>query len=343
MSGTPKAWIVRGGREPDRALEKYALGDGSDGFAIIGWHLPDLTGISNSEKEARGELKKLFTNAHPDVETSSRDQCVGSIFRFLQIRQNDIVVMPRGEYVAIGSVCSDYFYDDSFINEPERWPEELDRLAGRHRFPVKWKSTEVPRDHLEESVRSCLSNKSRPTVAQFDEDSAEWLRQFVDSPSEPGSVQALKRGGREYRAPTRQELDSKQTVFEIDPKRRTRGIRAHMDTQDKLKNAILSAGLEPRSPEPVPVDPQFDVAWRQGDTVFVAEVKSVTEENEERQLRLGLGQVLSYAHLLGWPGVENVKPVLAVERRPAAEHWDALCKKHDVILTWPEEFGGLFG
>ena len=248
--------------------------------------------------------------------------------------------MSRGEYVAIGSVYGDYFYDDSCINESEGWPEELDRLAGRHRFPVKWKSIDVPRDHLEKNVRSCL--KSHLTVVQFDEDSAEWLRQFVDFPSEPGSVQAPKRGGREYRAPTWQELDNKQTVFEIDPKRRTRGIKAHIDIQDKLKIAIQSAGLDPRSPEPVPVDPQFDVAWRQGDTAFVAEVKSVTEENEERQLRLGLGQVLSYAHLLDWPGVEEVQPVLAVERRPSAEYWEALCKKHCVILTWPEEFGRLF-
>ena len=65
----------------------------------------------------------------------------------------------------------------------------------------------------------------------------------------------------------------------------------------------------------------------------------MTEENEERQLRLGLGQVLSYAHLLDWDEVKTVQPVLAVERRPAAEYWEALCKRHGVILTWPKNLG----
>lgn len=33
----------------------------------------------------------------------------------------------------------------------------------------------------------------------------------------------------------------------------------------------------------------FDIARRQRGTVFVAEAKSITNENEEEQLRLGLG------------------------------------------------------
>ncbi len=74
----------------------------------------------------------------------------------------------------------------------------------------------------------------------------------------------------------------------------------------------------------------------------MAEVKGLTEDNEVRQLRLGLGQVLNYAHLLDWPGVENVRPVLAVEHRPAAEYWVDLCEEHEVVLTWPDQFGELF-
>ena len=36
------------------------------------------------------------------------------------------------------------------------------------------------------------------------------------------------------------------------------------------------------------------MAWQKDGTVFVAEVKSITAENEEHQLRVGLGQVLRY-------------------------------------------------
>lgn len=340
-SNPSKAWIVRGGREPDRILEEYALGDGRNGFAIISWHLPALTGIPHSENEARRELKGLYRDAHPEVENDRTvGQHVGEIWRFLQIRLNDIVVMPRGEYIAIGIVDGNYSYESSYLNEPGEWPEGWKLRDGRHRMPVEWKTTDAQRGDLGEHVLSCLSNKKRLTVAQFDELSTEWLRQFVGAHSESEVVQDPRRGGREYREPTWQEVVDKQTVFEIDFNRRSRGIKTHMNTQDKLKKAIQSAGLEPRSP--APNGPQFDVAWRQGDTAFVAEVKSVTDENEERQLRLGLGQVLSYEHRLVWPGVEHVRPVLVLERRPVAEYWDELCKKHRVILTWPKKFRELF-
>ena len=43
----------------------------------------------------------------------------------------------------------------------------------------------------------------------------------------------------------------------------------------------------------------FDIAWEDEGTVFVAEVKSLTTENEEKQLRSGLGQVLGHAHQIG--------------------------------------------
>jgi hypothetical protein len=34
-------------------------------------------------------------------------------------------------------------------------------------------------------------------------------------------------------------------------------------------------------------EPNFDLAWRRDGTVFVAEVKSINDDNEEEQLRLG--------------------------------------------------------
>jgi hypothetical protein len=42
--------------------------------------------------------------------------------------------------------------------------------------------------------------------------------------------------------------------------------------------------------------PNFDIAWIDGSRVFVGEVKSMTPDNEEEQLRLALGQVLRYEH-----------------------------------------------
>jgi hypothetical protein len=158
-------------------------------------------------------------------------------------------------------------------------------------------------------------------------------------PETPPQTQA---GGKEYVPPARQEHAEEPAtrVFEVDPNVIDRGTTAHKDTQDALAEVVRSHGLEPLPPSTG--DPQFDIAWINDDVVFVAEVKSLTDVNEDRQLRLGLGQVLSYVHVLDWPGIQGARAVLAVERKPSADYWITLCAEHDVSLTWPETFDDLF-
>jgi hypothetical protein len=83
-----------------------------------------------------------------------------------------------------------------------------------------------------------------------------------------------------------------------------------------------------------PDEPNFDLAWQVDNCVFVAEVKSLTAENEEKQLRLGLGQVLRYAYQLSRNGF--IAPVLVVERCPRDLGWEELCRRLGIILAWPE-------
>ena len=129
-------------------------------------------------------------------------------------------------------------------------------------------------------------------------------------------------------------------VFEVDPDLIDRGTNAHIDTQNTLRNAIVAAGLVPLSP--AASDPQFDAAWVDGDAATVAEVKSLTDLNEERQLRLGLGQVLRYRHDLDWDAVTSVQAVLAVEREPTDRRWIEVCEENGVALVWPATFASLF-
>jgi hypothetical protein len=149
-------------------------------------------------------------------------------------------------------------------------------------------------------------------------------------------------GGMPYSPPPRtgRAAERKTRVFEVDTDLIDRGTTAHMDVQDALAEALRTHGLQPLSPKPG--DPQFDIAWIQEDVAYITEVKSLTAANEERQLRLGLGQVLSYLHLLNWPDAHAARAVLAVERRPTADYWTTLCAEHDVILTWPEAYEDLF-
>ena len=87
-------------------------------------------------------------------------------------------------------------------------------------------------------------------------------------------------------------------------------------------------------------EPDFDLAWTVDGCVWVAEVKSLTLANEERQLRLGLGQVIRYRDLLSRRR-NDVRAVLAVEWQPSDSTWLRVCQSVGVKLTW-SSFDGLF-
>lgn len=91
--------------------------------------------------------------------------------------------------------------------------------------------------------------------------------------------------------------------------------------------------MAPRSP--APTEPEYDLGWEIDCSLFVAEIKSVTIANEERQLRLGIGQILRYRHLLARGG-RQVKGVLMLERAPTDRTWSKLCDELGILLLWPE-------
>jgi hypothetical protein len=128
---------------------------------------------------------------------------------------------------------------------------------------------------------------------------------------------------------------SEREPFSVDPTLVDRGLRGHAATQNALAAIVTSLGWQPRRPSPR--EPQYDLAWRAGKVVYVAEVKSLTPDNEERQLRLGLGQVLRYANLIRQAGTVCV-PVLAVEREPSDRSWNDLCDHVGVRLGWSPAF-----
>jgi hypothetical protein len=126
--------------------------------------------------------------------------------------------------------------------------------------------------------------------------------------------------------------------YVADPSIVDRGVRGHARTQNALASFVRASGLQPFRPKAG--EPLYDLAWHGNDRLFVAEIKSLTVENEERQLRSGLGQVLRYQQRLARRGL-MVIPVLAVERRPADPTWADLCAQHGVLLVWPSTFESL--
>jgi hypothetical protein len=136
--------------------------------------------------------------------------------------------------------------------------------------------------------------------------------------------------GTEYREARVSPLPGGRQPFTVDPALVERGLKGHADTQNELAQVLRQAGIEPRSR--LPYEPNFDLAWEAHGTVFVAEVKSITDENEEEQLRLGLGQVLRYRHRLRGLGHDHVVAVLVPERTPHDRSWTDLCHELGVVL-----------
>jgi hypothetical protein len=153
---------------------------------------------------------------------------------------------------------------------------------------------------------------------------------FDVSPTEPVGLPSV---GTEYQRAIEDQAVAERDPFAVDPSIVERGIRGHAATQNQLAEAVAAAGMCPRSPSAL--EPNFDLAWTNGSTIWVAEVKSLTMVNEEKQLRLGLGQVLRYAHLLARIHSIPVRPVLAVEGQPSSNDWAELCANHNVLLLWP--------
>ncbi|WP_438023561.1 EVE domain-containing protein [Sorangium sp. So ce233] len=147
----------------------------------------------------------------------------------------------------------------------------------------------------------------------------------------PGSAQL----GSAYRPADEAKALTSRAPAEVDFEKVERGSHGHAKTQNALADFLRKHGIEPRSP--CLDEPEYDLAWEMGTTTFVAEVKSITEANEERQLRLGLGQVLRYSHLLR-AGGRTVAPILVAEREPQDPSWAEMCQALGVRLVWPEAF-----
>lgn len=117
-----------------------------------------------------------------------------------------------------------------------------------------------------------------------------------------------------------------------DPDAVDRGLAAHRRLQNLIAAHLRASGLTPVDPRPG--DPQFDVGWEAEGGVGIVEVKSLTEANEEAQLRLGLGQLLRYRQQMR-RGDWEVRAFLAVERQQQDVSWAALCEEVGVVLVWP--------
>jgi hypothetical protein len=139
--------------------------------------------------------------------------------------------------------------------------------------------------------------------------------------------------GATYRPADEEVSVSKRNPMSIDPAIVERGTKGHARAQNLIADAAIKSGHIPRSP--APGEPNYDVCWDTDSALWVVEVKSITDDNEERQLRLALGQVLRYRALLRTPS-RTVRAVVMAERKPKDTDWLPLFKELDVTVLWPQ-------
>ncbi|WP_413769001.1 hypothetical protein [Rhodococcus pyridinivorans] len=115
------------------------------------------------------------------------------------------------------------------------------------------------------------------------------------------------------------------------------GTAAHENVVRLLGEYLEDKGIDPQ--RPARRGPAFDIGWQRGNIYFVGEVKSLGGASEDQQIRLGLGQVLDYAHQLS--DRHKVQPVLILERQPLGARWETLARSLKVLLTYGPDFPGV--
>lgn len=120
-------------------------------------------------------------------------------------------------------------------------------------------------------------------------------------------------------------------VWLYDPSERDRSTQFHRSLENWLIVTLRDAGVEPLDPAG---EPFFDLAWSIEGMLFVCEVKS-SANSEVHQLRLGLGQILQYRHLLRSRHGDAITACILVEDEPLDTRWLKVCSDQDVLLFWP--------
>jgi hypothetical protein len=123
--------------------------------------------------------------------------------------------------------------------------------------------------------------------------------------------------------------------FEYNPFLQVRGTNAHRRISNLLIDHVHRIGHSPQKPVS---DPFYDMAWSDESNIWLAEIKSLTDENETHQMRLGLAQLLEYKHKLRLLHKKQVSPWLVVEDEPKNPMWLDLLGSLQVKLTWPGEW-----
>lgn len=133
--------------------------------------------------------------------------------------------------------------------------------------------------------------------------------------------------GIDYKEPNLESSIKNMDPFEVDPNVIDKSTLEHKLAQKLFSDWLLKKGIKPLSP--YPTGPQFDLAYFDKEK-FVVEVKSIKSDNESKQIRLAIGQVLEYSY------EANAIPVIMLSQKPLDPKWHNLMDFLKIKFYYPE-------
>lgn len=209
-----------------------------------------------------------------------------------------------------------------------------------------------PSHHMSKQLRYVARERASGNhICVVDSDGLSILLRGLSAPclelrEAPGSLvhlslpeQRIILGGlvRPHSAPSHEAVEITHDLSDLD-----RGTAAHELTVVALRERLTPLSAR----QPGPGAPRFDLGWESADgkLIFVAEVKSLPMGAQDQQIRLGVGQVLDYAHsvrMMRGASQLTVIPVLVLERKPSDPRWSAVAQEVGMMLTWAPDFPGI--
>jgi len=139
-------------------------------------------------------------------------------------------------------------------------------------------------------------------------------------------------------APEKYNHEGEFAPSEIDPDKIEDGFERHNKAQNMLAEFLDDKDCRVSSPSTT--DPKFDLHWSGSNGSYVCEVKSITDENEESQLRKAIGQVLRYQSQLRASGKECF-PVVVTDREVSDQSWYSVFSENGMTLSSAPKFNGI--
>jgi hypothetical protein len=138
---------------------------------------------------------------------------------------------------------------------------------------------------------------------------------------------------RAYSIPKYIENNNKDSLTKSGARKRNLAFNSHKEMEAELAKILLEANIEPHQ---VSAGPNVDICWKSPTGLNILEVKSLNKNNEDHQLRTGIGQLAEYRNRFKKLGEAIDQCYLCVTDIPKKNLWNEVLNDVGIKLITPE-------